>query len=524
MSIGQRGIGRRAVLKRSLLAAASALPRPPIAQAASRVLRFVPVSGLTAIDPIYALTIPTLTHAYMVYDQLFGLDASLTPQPQMVAGYELSDDRLHWRFTLREGLLFHDGTPVRAADCVASIRRWAKRDLFGVRLAARLDEMRALDDRSFEIRLKRPFVHMLYAFGATTCFIVPERVAQTDAFTAFTDPTGSGPFRFVQDEYLSGSRVVYARHDGYVPRQEKPEAWSGGKMANFDRVEWQVITEAATAMAALQTGEIDWVERPLLDLLPTLRRVAGVTTEALDPIGLYAILWFNNAAPPFDNPKLRRALLPAINQLDFMQAIVGDQPDLMRTGVGMFPAGSPYASDAGIDVVRQPRDLALARRLIAESGYKGERIVQIAASEQAESDAMAQVAFALLKSLGLNVEYQRIDSGTLLARTRSKDPAVRAGWSFYCVAWAGLWPANPGTSIPLSGYVHNPRMDTLLDDWFDAPDLPAQKQVADRMQVLGFEEPPFLPIGQYFPPQAHRTTLTGFVHAPLTAFWNVRRS
>src|SRR5271170_7150939 len=149
MSIAVSVIGRRAILQRSLLAAASALPRPAIAQAASRTLRFVPVSGLTAIDPIYALTIPTLTHAYMVYDQLFGLDASLTPQPQMVAGYELSDDRLRWRFTLREGLRFHDGTPVRAADCVASIRRWAKRDLFGVRLATRLDEMRTVDDRSF---------------------------------------------------------------------------------------------------------------------------------------------------------------------------------------------------------------------------------------------------------------------------------------------------------------------------------------------------------------------------------------
>ena len=523
MSVRGNVIGRRTALT---LAAATVpvLARPAIAQTAARTLRFVPGSNLSAIDPIYALTIPTLTHAYLVYDQLFGLDATLTPQPQMVAGYEVSGDRLHWRFTLREQLVFHDRSPVRAADCVASIRRWGKRDLFGTRMMAQLDDMRAIDDRRFEIRLKRPFAHMLYAFGATTCFIVPEHVAQTDAFTAFTDPTGSGPFRFIKDEWVSGSRVVYARHEGYVPRQEPPAVWSGGKVANFDRVEWLIINDSATAAAALQTGEVDWVERPLMDLVAKLRATSGVTVEALDPIGFFGILWFNNAAPPFDNPKLRSALLPAINQRDFMQAIVGDQLDLTRTGVGMFPAGSPYASDAGIVAIQSPRDLALAKRLIAASGYRGEKIVQIASSELTEANAMAEVAFALMKSLGLNVEYQRIDSATLLARTRSKDPAVRAGWSFYCVAWAGLWPANPGTSIPLAGYTHSAKMDTLLDAWFDAPDPTAQKQVAEGMQRLAFEEPPFLPIGQYFAPQAFRNTLSGLVHAPLTAFWNVQRS
>ena len=180
-----------------------------------------------------------------------------------------------------------------------------------------------------------------------------------------------------------------------------------------------------------------------MDLVPTLRANAGVRVEPLDPIGFYPILWFNNAAPPFDNPKLRSALLHAINQADFMAAIVGDQTSLARTGVGMFPVNSPYATDIGMEAVRAPPNLDVARRLIAEAGYKGEKIVQIGSSEVAESAAMAEIAFAIMKSLALNIEYQRIDSGTLLARTRSRDPVVRAGWSFYCVAWAGLWPPTP---------------------------------------------------------------------------------
>ena len=211
--------------------------QPPHQPGRRTGLRFVPGSNLSAIDPIFSLTTPTLTHAYLVYDQLFGLDGDLMPRPQMVGAYEISDDRQRWRFILREKLLFHDGTPVRAADCLASIRRWAKRDLFGTRLAAQTEEMRAIDDHSFEIRLEKPFPHMLYAFGATTCFIVPERIAATDAFTAFTDPTGSGPFRFVKDEWVAGSRAIYAKHEGYVPRQEPAAVWSGGKNAYFDRIE-----------------------------------------------------------------------------------------------------------------------------------------------------------------------------------------------------------------------------------------------------------------------------------------------
>ncbi len=530
MSKGNVPIGRRAALKLPLLGAAAAtgLARNATGQsmrvrAAERTLRFVPYSNLIVLDPVWAISIIGLEHAYMTCDQLYGLDDTFTPQPQMAAGHELSDDKLRWRFTLRDGLLFHDGEKVRAIDCVASIARWARRDPFGQRMAALMDEMQALDDKSFEIRLKRPYAHMLYGLGATTCFIRPERLARTDIGTQITDSTGSGPFRFLADEFVTGDHAAYARHEGYVPRQEKPVMWAGGKMAHFDRVEWKFIPDAATAAAALQTGEVDWVERPLLDLVPKLKATAGVTVEQVDPMGFFAILWLNNAAPPFDNPKLRHALLLALRQEDFMQAIVGDLPGLTRTGMGIFTPGSPFASDAGMEIINGQRDTTLAKRLIAESGYQGEKIV-LMVPELPESAAMAEITRAMLQDLGLNVDYQKMDWGTLSARARSTDPAVRAGWSCYCVGWAGLWPANPGSNIPLSGVKPNPKMEALRDAWFDAPDFAAQKRLADQMQVLGFEEPPFIPLGQYFIPYAYRTGLTGFVHAPITALWNVRKA
>ena len=530
MTKGETRMNRRTMLKLPVIAAAAvtgmahrANSQAPSGRAAARTLRFVPYSNLINMDPVASISVIGLEHAYMTCDQLYGLDDAFQPQPQMAAGHEVSDDSLQWRFTLREGLVFHDGTPVRAVDCVASITRWAKRDPFGQRLAALTDEMKALDDRRFEIRLKRPYAHMLYGLGATTCFIRPERLALTDAFKAITDQTGSGPFRFVAEEFMTGSLAVYARHAGYVPRQEKPVMWSGGKMAYFDRVEWHIMPDPATAAAALQTGEVDWIERPLLDLVPSLSKLADVKITTVDPAGLFSILVLNNGAPPFDNARLRHALLPAINQQDFMAAVVGDQPQFLRTEVGLFTPNTPSASDAGMEIIRGKRDLALSKRLIAESGYKGEKIV-LMVSDLADSQAMAEVTRAFFHDLGLNVDYQTTDFGTLSSRAHSPDPAVQAGWSCYCIAWAGLWPGSPGSNVPLLGVKPDPGMQTLLTNWFDAPDLPAQKQVAAQMQMRGFEVPPFIPLGQYFVPYAHRANLSGFVQAPITALWNVRKT
>jgi peptide/nickel transport system substrate-binding protein len=520
MPPGNPSISRRTALG---LAATAALPvRRSAAQAAARTLRYVPYSNLIVMDPVWSISIIGLEHAYMTCDQLYGLDDSYSAQPQMAAGHELSDDRLRWRFTLRDGLRFHDNETVRAADCVASIARWAKRDPFGQRLAARMNDMAALDDTSFEIRLKRPYAHMLYGLGATTCFIRPERLAQTDISKPIEDQTGSGPFRFLPDEFVTGAKAVYARNESYIPREEPPVVWSGGKIAHFDRVEWHFIPDAATTAAALQTGEIDWIERPLLDLVQALKAAPGVAVTQVDPMGFFAILGVNNADPPFDNPKLLHALLPAINQQDFMQAIVGDLPGAAHTGMGMFTPGSPFASNAGMEILTGERDLAVSKRLIAESGYAGQKIV-LMTPELPESRAMAEIARALFQQLGLNVEYQAMDWGTLSSRARSTDPTVRAGWTCYGVGWAGLWPSNPGSDVPLSAVKPNPKIEALRDAWFNAPDLPAQQAIAAQIQLLALQQPPFIPLGQYFIPYAHRKELTGFVSAPITALWNVRK-
>ena len=371
-------MNRRTLLAGSVaVAAASTLPRPSLAQGSNRTLRFIPEGNLANADPIWTTTTVARNHGYLIYDTLFGVDANLDPKPQMCSGYELSDDKLTWTFHLRDGLKFHDNAPVRGVDCVASIARWSKRDGFGQRLAAQMDGMAAPDDRSFTIKLRAPFPLMLTALGkaaANVCFIMPERVAKTDAFTQIGDFTGSGPFRFLRDEWTPGSLAAYARFDGYVPRQEAPSFTAGGKMVNFDRVEWNIVADAATSAAAMQTGEADWWQQPIADLLPQLRRARGVKVVPMTRFGSIEILRFNHLHPPFDNVKMRQAVLHVVSQPDYMQAGYGDDTSLYKTGVGVFTPGSPAATTLGLDVLTgsaQLRPSEEARRRIRLQGREG---------------------------------------------------------------------------------------------------------------------------------------------------------
>ena len=274
---------RRTLLKGAAAAAGGAtLASPAVAQPArAAALRFVPQANLTALDPVWTSAIVTQMHGYHVYDTLYAVDGQLRPRPQMAEGHTVSDDGRVWRIRLREGLRFHDGEPVRAQDCAASLARWSKRDPFGQLLAASVDSWRAADDRTLEVRLTRPFPLLLDALAkpdANVPFVMPERLAATDANAQVGEVVGSGPYRFLPEEFVSGSRVAYARFDGYAPRQEPPDWASGGKVAHFPRVEWHILPDPATAAAALQSGEVDWLEQPLPTSSP--RSPAAATSRS----------------------------------------------------------------------------------------------------------------------------------------------------------------------------------------------------------------------------------------------------
>ncbi len=517
-------------------AAGAALPLPAIS-APARVLRYVPQADLTVIDPVMTTAYITRYHATMVWDQLYGIDSDLQPHPRMVEGHTVEDDGRLWTFTLREGLRFHDGEPVRGRDCVASIKRWAVRDSMGQALLARTAEMTAPDDRRFAIRLTRPFgliLNCLAKLGPPALLIMPERLALTDPFQSIKEVTGSGPFRFMPGERVVGSRVVYERNPDYLPRSGGTPDWlAGPKLVNFDRVEWHVMPDPGTAAAALENGEVDWWENPPNDLLPALARRKNIRIQESSRLGTLGTGIFNHLHAPFDKASVRRIVLEATSQTDFMTAAAGTDPGLWRDGVGIFTPGTQMANDAGLDIVngKKRRDLSTLRKALRDAGYQGERVVLMVAPDQAVQVAQGAVALDVLKNLGMEVDYQSMDWGTLVQRRASKEPPGKGGWNMFITGWSGLDMTSPIANQTLRangakawfGWPNLPGVQALIEAWIDAPDLTARQRIAADLQRLALDQVPYLPTGQYFARTASRADLTGILLGQFV-FWNVRRA
>ena len=523
---------RRTVLAGAALAGAAlarpALARPALARPAlaqgdrAHVLRFIPQADVTVLDPLGTTAYPTRNHGHMCWDTLYGIDSAFRPQPQLAEGHVVEDDGKRWTFTLRDGPTFHDGEKIRAADAVASIRRWMARDTHGQTLAARLDEIRPLDDRRFEIRLKRPFGLMLDALGKASsypCFIYPERFAVQDPAKPFTEVVGSGPYRFVAGERVSGAQIVYRRFEQYVPTPVgTPDMVAGPKLALFERMEWKVIPDPATSAAAMQAGELDWWEVVDPDLNPLLARARDVKLDRIDGGGTYASLRFNHLHPPFDDPAVRRALLSLVNQADFMAAVGGSNQDKWRDGVGAFPVASPLASDAGLAALTGPRDKAGTRAAIAAAGQAGAKVVALHATDVSNQKALMSVGVDMLQQAGFAVDDATSDWGTLLQRRQNRGAPAQGGWNALVVLLSGMELTTPAGHLLLRsnggdawfGWPSAPKLEALREAWFDAPDLDAQKRLGRDIQAQFFQDVPYIPLGQYFTDSAYQRSLTGF--------------
>ncbi|HET6185326.1 MAG TPA: ABC transporter substrate-binding protein [Acetobacteraceae bacterium] len=523
-------IGRRGFL----MAGAAALAAPSIVRAeAARVLKFVPQADLSVLDPVWTTTYQTRDHGFLVFDTLFGLDDQFRAQPQMAAGARTEDGGLRWTITLRDGLRFHDDTPVLARDCVASVKRWGARDSFGQALLAATDEISAPDDKTIAFRLKRPFALLPDALAKTPpsmCPIMPERLASTDPFKQVTEMVGSGPYRYKADERVPGARVVYERFAGYVPRPDGvPSGTAGPKIANFDRIEWRIIPDEATVAAALQAGEVDWWLTPGADWLPVLRKASGLKVEVTVPTGYIATMRFNQLIPPFDNAAIRRAIVHAVSQAEYMTGMVGTDHELWRDGVGFFCPGTPMASDAGMTALTGPR--IVSPEALKAAGYQGEKIVLLAPADIPSAKALADISADLFHKLGANLDYQAMDWATLVQRRAKQTPVDQGGWNLFHTSWAGTDMMSPAGHVFLRGngkaatvgWPSSPKIEALRDEWLAAPDLAAQKKIAEQIQLQAFEDVPYVPLGQYLAPTAYQSNLSGVLHGN-PVFWNVKRA
>jgi peptide/nickel transport system substrate-binding protein len=531
-------ISRRDFLYTS--AAAAALVGMPLRAAAQssdpKVLKVALYTDMVGYDPIVTTSNIAAYHGAMVYDMLFGNDEKQVPQPQMAEGHKVSDDKLTWTITLREGLAFSDGSPVTTADVIPSIRRWqARASQNGKLLEAATRELVAVDERTFEFRLKEPFPMLPAMLGSPAtplCFIMRKREAEMDPAKAIDVCIGSGPYILNLNETRPGIDYVYDRNPNYRPREDATSGLAGGKQAFFEKVIFANMPDAQTAIAALQAGEIDFYEIPPIDLLPALQGDSNITVADVMKSGTEGSIIINWLQPPFDKLEVRQALLHAIDQTAVLQGLFGD-PNWFKAHPSWFTYNCPLYNETNSDWFKTAPDPEKAKTLLAEAGYDGKPIVILQATDrQVNADAVTIIA-QQMRAAGFNVQIEAIDWATLLQRRTNKGPVGDGGWNLFVSTFNGFINSNPYTFGHMAtigekgwfGWPSDTRNEELRAAWMKAETPEEQKTIAEQIQDNAWNITPRVSYGHWVQPVAYRSNLSGFVSVPgVLPLWNVKRT
>jgi len=524
--------------RRSLFAmalAASAVLSTSMAFAQNNVLRVVPHSNLAVLDPIWTTAYMSRNHGYMIYDTLFGTDEKAQIKPQMVDTWEVSPDKRLWTFKLRKGLAFHDGAPVTGEDVIASLQRWGKRDAMGSALFTFVSRMDSPAPDTYRIFLSEACGFVLEALGKPSSnvpFIMPKRVAETDAFKQIEEHIGSGPFVFKRDEFKPGDRAVYLKNDKYVPRSEPPSGSTGGKRVFVDRVEWNLaLRDAQAQVNALKKGEVDIIEALGFDFYEGMKKDTSVQLPTWANLGLQYMARFNHLQPPFDNPKVRQAAIAAFSQESFLRAQVGVK-ELYRTCPSMFICNTPYGVSTGSEL-QSKSNMRKAQELLKASGYDGTPIVIMKPTDLASIQKLPDVAAQLLRQAGFKVDLQAMDWQTLVGRRAKKDTIANGGWHMFLTAWQAfdVWSpiANPtmdtrGEKSGWFGWASDDKMIELRAKFMRSVDEPEKKKLAEQMHARAFEIGTHAPLGEYNQPVAAGKNISGFFISNGNVYWNLKKN
>jgi peptide/nickel transport system substrate-binding protein len=448
----------------------------------------------------------------------------------MVESWSVAPDQLLWRFRLRDGLAFHDDSPVTSADVTGSLTRWMKRDSLGLKVGGYVSGIVAVDAKTFEIHLSRPTAFLLWALGSGTGqipAIMRARDLSGDPTKPVTTAIGSGPFRFNRDRWVSGSLVVFDRNMAYVPRAEPPDGLAGGRVVKVDAVEWRVMPDVTIAASALQTGEVDLIEAPSLDLVPKLRRSPDITVRALNSLNNQGILRANALFPPFNDPRARQALALLADQSDYMSAVAGD-PENWAACSSYFICGGPY----GAKMAKPPMphaNLEQARALLTAAGYRGEKLVFVATKDLPPIGQISEVAIDALQKAGVTLDVQWSDWGTMATRITKKSPPSEGGWNLFATYSSGITASNPMTNVGTNmacdgsnwnGWPCDAEAEKLRQAFIDAPGPATVQALENRLNAVA----PFVPVGEFIAPVAYRSSLRGVLNSPVITYWNIEKA
>ncbi|MFK4380908.1 ABC transporter substrate-binding protein [Bradyrhizobium sp. USDA 223] len=530
-------VTRRTVVKSGLaVAGAIAAPRIALGQTAdAKTIRAVMHADIPTYDPIWTTANISAYHGAMVYDTLFGVDGQQNPRPQMVGKYGLSDDKLTWTFQLRDGLKFHDGAAVTSRDVVPSIRRWAARAGFGQNMMSYVKDISAKDEKTFVIQLKERYGLVIDLLATNTempmCFIMRKKEAETDPMQKIDSIVGSGPFKFNHDQTRPGTQYVYDRNPDYVPRKELPSGIAGGKVVKVDRVIFINMPDPQTAVAAVQSGEIDFYETPPNDLFEQLSQDRDVKLEVLNPGGLIGVIRFNFLHPPFNNVKCRQAILHIVKQVDYLQANYGNSKYYNTCG-SFFTCGGPMENDTSTGWFKTAPDYVKAKQLLMEGGYDGRPVVLLQATTIPGYKNAAEILAGEMRRAGINVQMEPLDWSGVVTRRASKAPPGQGGWNIFITQGAA-----GGAGIPLGvfyqangekawyGWPSDEKNEELRTKWAIAETLEERKKLAREIQENAWNFVPHVWYGQGRSAALMRANINGFLPNPgIVPFWNVEKT
>lgn len=501
---------------------------------AQTTIKVIPQADLKSFDPVWNTAAITQNHAYMVFDNLFGLDANMQPKPQMVESYTASPDGLAYKFTLRSGMKYHDGSPVTAKDVVASLVRWSKKTTDGAALVSRAGSMTATGELTFEIALKEPFGPILDAFSNPILppFVMREKDAMTDPGTQISEAIGSGPFIFAKDEWVPGSKVVYKKNPAYNARKEPTDAYSGSKAAKVDRVEWTYIPDPQTATQAFIRGEADIFEIPPIDLLPLLKKDPNITVEVFNKPGVHGMVRFNALHPPFNNPKARQAFMMAVDQKQYLAGMIGN-PEYEKECYAVFQCGSPNETTVGSEPFQKP-NIERAKQLMKEAGYDGRPVVVLDPTDQQIIHNISIMAAQTLKDIGVNVDLQATDWATVTTRRGQKAAPGQGsqGWNIFTTWSSSVVMHSPVTNFALPtpcdgsnwfGWTCDEELDKLRKAYIPLTDPAQRKTAIEAIQKRFYEVMPYAITGQFQSPVAYRKNIVGIPKTLVLTNWNTEK-
>ena len=383
-------------------------------------------SDLKIVDPIWTTAYMSRNYGYMVYDTLFAMNSKGEVKPQMVDMHTVAADGLSIDFKLRDGLMFHDGAPVTSNDVIASIKRWGAKDAMGQKMTC-VKEMKATGDSTFTFMLngqpvwsfKRSANHR--PMCRSSCLRVSLQRRRVSKSLSTLVPALRVPERRVE----TGDKAEFAKFEKYVPRSEPGDGLTGGKVVHVDKVVWKVIRDQQTKMNALSKGEIDVIESPSHDLLPLMDKDPNIKLVDLNPFGFQYTFRYNHLHPPFDNPKIRAALLYAFSQKTSCKRLSATRP---TTSSAKRCSSAAHRWQASFED-KFESNFKKAREMIKEAGYDGTPVVLMHSADLAVLANLAPVA----KSHGKGWPQGRHVHGlaNLVARRNKQDKPNEGGWNAF---------------------------------------------------------------------------------------------